>query len=81
MNHPVPVLGDSRLPALVAAAGERAGMRFLEFFAANIRNPHTRRAYARAADEFLAWCAGVGVLSPPAACQKRRLKESRVLSA
>jgi hypothetical protein len=47
------------LPALVAAAGERAGMRFLEFFAANIRNPHTRRAYARAADEFLAWCASV----------------------
>ena len=34
------------VPALVAAAGERAGMRFLEFFAANIRNPHTRRAYA-----------------------------------
>jgi hypothetical protein len=23
-------------------------MRFLEFFAANIRNPHTRRAYYRA---------------------------------
>jgi site-specific recombinase XerC len=38
-------------------------MRFLEFFAANIRNPHTRRAYARAAEEFLAWCAGVGVAS------------------
>src|SRR5437660_2167877 len=51
------------VPALVAAAGERAGMRFLEFFAANIRNPHTRRAYARAADEFLAWCASVGVPS------------------
>src|SRR6202035_1074251 len=51
------------VPALVAAAGERAGMRFLEFFAANIRNPHTRRAYARAADEFLAWCANVGVPS------------------
>ena len=42
------------LPALVAAAGERASMRFLEFCAANIRNPHTRRAYARAAEEFLA---------------------------
>src|ERR1700674_2273189 len=38
-------------------------MRFLEFFAANIRNPHTRRAYARAADEFLAWCASAGVPS------------------
>lgn len=38
-------------------------MRFLEFFAANIRNPHTRRAYYRAAAEFLAWCAEAGVLS------------------
>jgi hypothetical protein len=43
------------VPALVASAGDRAGVRFLEFFAANIRNPHTRRAYARALDEFLAW--------------------------
>ena len=51
------------VPALVAAAGERASIRFLEFFAANIRNPHTRRAYARAADEFLAWCASAGVPS------------------
>jgi site-specific recombinase XerD len=38
-------------------------MRFLEFFAANIRNPHTRRAYARAAEEFPAWCADAGVRS------------------
>jgi site-specific recombinase XerC len=51
------------LPALVAAAGERASIRFLEFFAANIRNPHTRRAYYRAAEEFLAWCAAAGVPS------------------
>jgi hypothetical protein len=34
-------------PALIAAAGERAGTRFFEFFTANIRNPHTRRAYSR----------------------------------
>src|SRR3984893_3150717 len=53
----------SALPVLVASAGERAGIRFLEFFAANIRNPHTRRAYARAADGFLAWCAAAGVPS------------------
>ena len=50
-------------PALVVAAGERAGLRFLEFFALAIRNPHTRRAYARAAGDFLAWCAGAGVTS------------------
>ncbi len=51
------------VPALVAAAGERAALRFLEFFAANIRNLHTRRAYYRAAEEFLAWCAATGVPS------------------
>jgi hypothetical protein len=34
--------------ALIAVTGERALLRFLEFFAANIRNPHTRRAYGRA---------------------------------
>jgi hypothetical protein len=48
MNQLVAITAP-RIPELVAAAGERAGMRFLEFFAANIRNPRTRRAYARAA--------------------------------
>jgi site-specific recombinase XerC len=62
MNQLIP-LRSSQLPALVAAAGEHAGIRFLEFFAANIRNAHTRRAYYRAAEEFLAWCASVGVPS------------------
>src|SRR3546814_19104615 len=28
-----------------------------------IRNPHTRRAYARAAGDFLAWCEARGVAS------------------
>ena len=51
------------MPELVTAAGDHAGMRFLEFFAANLCNPHTRRAYARAAEEFLAWCASAGVPS------------------
>jgi site-specific recombinase XerC len=63
MNQTVPITTSNGLPVLIAAGGERAGMRFLEFFAANIRNPHTRRAYYRAADEFLAWCAGAGVPS------------------
>jgi site-specific recombinase XerD len=64
MNELVPrAPSPATLPALVIAAGEHASMRFLEFFAANIRNPHTRRAYARAADEFLAWCAKTGVPS------------------
>ena len=46
------------MPALVAAAVDRAQTRFLEFFAANIRNAHTRRAYGRAVGDFLAWCEG-----------------------
>jgi site-specific recombinase XerD len=62
MNQLAPIDAHA-LPALVAAAGERAGIRFLEFFAANIRNPHTRRAYYRAAEEFLAWCVDAGVPS------------------
>jgi site-specific recombinase XerD len=56
-------LSRPALPSLVTAAGERAGLRFLEFFAAQIRNPHTRRAYARAVGGFLAWCESVGVTS------------------
>jgi hypothetical protein len=51
------------LPPIIAAAGERASLRFLEFFAANIRNPHTRRAYSRAVSEFMAWCEDNGVTS------------------
>lgn len=41
MNHLVPICSPT-LPML-AAAGERASMHFLEFFAANMRTPHTRR--------------------------------------
>ena len=50
-------------PTLVAAAGDRAQTRFLEFFAANIRNQNTRKAYAQATREFLAWCESAGVAS------------------
>jgi integrase len=49
------------VPALVSAAGPRTAEAFLEFLTAEIRNPHTRRAYARAAADFLAWCADAGV--------------------
>ena len=57
------LVGTVAVTALVANAGERAGIRFLEFFASTIRNPHTRRAYGRAVADFLAWCAGQGVVS------------------
>src|SRR4051812_9548331 len=63
MNSIVHVTASPTLPTLVAASGKRAGVRFLEFFAAAIRNPHTRRAYARAVAEFLAWCERAGVPS------------------
>lgn len=38
-----------------------AKRRFIEFFTAHIRNPNTRRSYARAAGEFAAWCESVGM--------------------
>jgi site-specific recombinase XerD len=67
MTARVPIIRDANtltanphpsgaVPALVAAAGERAARRFLEFFAARIRNPHTRRAYAHAVTGFMSWC-------------------------
>ncbi len=62
MSEPVPV-ALARVPAIVTMAGDRAGLRFLEFFASTIRNPHTRRAYGRAVTDFLAWCADQGVPS------------------
>jgi site-specific recombinase XerD len=43
------------VPATIAAAGEHAARRFLEFFAATIRNRNTRMAYYRAVTEFFAW--------------------------
>jgi site-specific recombinase XerD len=49
------------IPALVADAGPDAVTRFVEFFTANIRNPNTRRAYARNAADFLRWCEARGV--------------------
>ena len=44
------------LPAIIAQAGDHAARRFIEFFTATIRNGNTRRAYAKAVGDFLAWC-------------------------
>jgi site-specific recombinase XerD len=44
------------VPLIVAQAGDAAAWRYIDFFAANIRNPNTRRAYARACGRFLVWC-------------------------
>ncbi len=56
--------GPQVVPALVAAEGERTVRRYVEFFTANIRNPNTRAAYARAASGFLAWCEVLGLALP-----------------
>ena len=44
------------MPRVIAAAGDQAARRFLEFFAATIRNKNTRMAYHRACCRFFAWC-------------------------
>jgi site-specific recombinase XerD len=49
------------VPALIADLGEQASWRYVEFFTANIRNPNTRRAYARACSRFFAWCEDRGL--------------------
>lgn len=67
--HPpaAPVAPPTALvPPLIRNDGAHASTRFLEFFAAQIRNPNTRAAYARASTRFFAWChdqAGVGRLA------------------
>lgn len=49
------------VPVLLAASGEHAVRRFVEFFTATIRNPNTRAAYARAVGCFLDWCDSRGI--------------------
>jgi len=44
------------VPAIIADAGDKAARRFLEFFAATIRNKNTRTAYLHAVSRFFAWC-------------------------
>jgi integrase/recombinase XerD len=48
--------GMENLPAAIGRAGEAAAWRFIEFFAATIRNRNTRYAYAEAVSQFFAWC-------------------------
>ncbi|MFS2175347.1 tyrosine-type recombinase/integrase [Rhizobium pisi] len=52
-----------QLPAMVEALPESGRLKFLEFFTAQIRNPNTRRSYAKAATEFLRWCEDKGARS------------------
>lgn len=43
-------------PALFSGASSETKRAFLEFFSAQIRNVHTRKAYTRATIDFLKWC-------------------------
>ena len=52
---PVSVAG-MQLPALFISGGQREAIRVAEFFAAQIRNPNTRRAYLRATMDFSRFC-------------------------
>jgi integrase/recombinase XerD len=56
-----PNLTSGGLPALVAQAGPSATFVWDEFFAGEIRNPHTRAAYERAVRQFLDWCSAAGI--------------------
>ena len=51
----ISITTDAVVPAAIASAGDKAVRRFLEFFAATIRNRNTREAYYRAAGSLFAW--------------------------
>ena len=59
--HPPSSILTSPVPRLITEAGTAAAFAWDEFFAATIRNPHTRAAYRRAALRFLAWLEPHGV--------------------
>lgn len=50
-----------QVPELISNAGDDAIKRFVEFFAAQIRNPNTRAAYVTSAKDFLGWCHQNGI--------------------
>lgn len=54
------------MPLPLQSSGDlRTQARFVEFFTANIRNPNTRKAYMRAAVDFMDWCAARGITALP----------------
>jgi site-specific recombinase XerC len=55
VRRTLPSAAVAAVPALYAPTPE-AAKRFIEYFAAHIRNPNTRRAYLHAVREFADWC-------------------------
>ena len=62
MNQLTPSTSPN-LPALLTTAEAQTQIQFWEFFAAQIRNQNTRRAYGHATGQFLFWCEKAGVSS------------------
>jgi integrase/recombinase XerD len=70
----VPATGNTAsLPMLVEREGGAARFAWDEFFYAEHHNPHTQKAYERAARLFLGWAEGQGVelaaITPGMVCQ------------
>src|SRR5438045_7415856 len=51
----------AQVPAAIVSAGPAAGFVWDEFFAGQLRNPHTRTAYRHAVHRFFAWLEPQGV--------------------
>jgi Phage integrase, N-terminal SAM-like domain len=60
MNQLVPSSAPAVLPALFAPT-PKAVKRFVEFFAAQLNNDHTRKAYLKATRRFAQWCGARGI--------------------
>lgn len=58
---PAVLASEFPVPAIIAAAGDKATEHFLEFFAATIRNKNTRAAYVTAVAQFCSWCQDYGL--------------------
>jgi site-specific recombinase XerD len=52
---------EGAMPGMIAAAGDAAIKRFLEFFNATIANKNTRKAYRRAVIDCIAWLEAHGI--------------------
>ena len=57
----LPAVFEASLPPLIETAGADVQERFLEFFAAQMRNKNTRAAYGRAVGQFFNWADRQGL--------------------
>jgi hypothetical protein len=55
VDHKPPSASALVVPRVIAELGEAATLTFVDFFAANIRNPNTRAAHAVAVRRFFQW--------------------------